>query len=68
MLLTLLVLPAVYAMWRRHQVRVAMAAGLSHDAVATSEGCPPSSNRPKTPSSVNVSNTGVNGEPCARAE
>jgi hypothetical protein len=24
MLLTLLVLPAAYAMWRRHQVRVAM--------------------------------------------
>jgi Cu(I)/Ag(I) efflux system membrane protein CusA/SilA len=38
MLLTLLVLPAAYAIWRRHQVRVAMAVGLSHGAVATSEG------------------------------
>jgi len=39
MLLTLLVLPAAYAMWRRHQVRVAMAVSLPHDdAAATSEG------------------------------
>ncbi len=37
MLLTLLVLPAAYAMWRRHQVRVAMAVS-PHEAVATSEG------------------------------
>jgi len=38
MLLTLLVLPAAYAMWRRHQVRVAMAVSPPHEAVATSEG------------------------------
>jgi copper/silver efflux system protein len=38
MLLTLLVLPAAYAMWRRHQVRVAMAVRLPDDAVTTSEG------------------------------
>ena len=38
MLLTLLVLPAAYAMWRRHQVRVAMAVSPSHDPVAASEG------------------------------
>jgi copper/silver efflux system protein len=38
MLLTLLVLPAAYAMWRRHQVRVAMAVSPSHETVATSEG------------------------------
>jgi Cu(I)/Ag(I) efflux system membrane protein CusA/SilA len=37
MFLTLLVLPAAYAMWRRHQVRVAMAVSPSHDAAATSE-------------------------------
>ena len=37
MLLTLLVLPAAYAMWRRHQVRVAMAVS-PHDAAAMSEG------------------------------
>jgi len=38
MLLTLLVLPAAYAMWRRHQVRVANALALRLDAPATSEG------------------------------
>ena len=38
MLLTLLVLPAAYATWRRHQVRVAASASLSHEAPATSEG------------------------------
>jgi Cu(I)/Ag(I) efflux system membrane protein CusA/SilA len=38
MLLTLLVLPAAYAMWRRHQVRVAMAVSPPHESVATSEG------------------------------
>ena len=38
MLLTLLVLPAAYAMWRRHQVRVAIAVSPSHEAAATSEG------------------------------
>ena len=37
MLLTLLVLPAGYTIWRRHQVRVAMAVSLSHHA-APSEG------------------------------
>lgn len=37
MLLTLLVLPAAYAMWRRHQVRVATTVSLPHHA-ATSEG------------------------------
>ena len=37
MLLTLLVLPAAYAMWRRHQVRVGMApAPLAHTDLATS--------------------------------
>lgn len=35
MLLTLLVLPAAYAMWRRHQVHVATAVAMPHDAVAT---------------------------------
>jgi copper/silver efflux system protein len=38
MLLTLLVLPAAYAMWRRHQVRVANALALRREAPATSEG------------------------------
>jgi copper/silver efflux system protein len=37
MLLTLLVLPAAYAMWRRHQVRVANALTVRH-AAATTEG------------------------------
>jgi Cu(I)/Ag(I) efflux system membrane protein CusA/SilA len=36
MLLTLLVLPAAYTIWRRHQVRVATTVSLPHDA-ATSE-------------------------------
>jgi Cu(I)/Ag(I) efflux system membrane protein CusA/SilA len=39
MLLTLLVLPAVYAMWRRHQVRSSLALALALPAVAVvSEG------------------------------
>src|SRR5688500_20041861 len=38
LLLTLLVLPAAYALWRRHQVRVGMAVSTPHEAVATSEG------------------------------
>ena len=38
MLLTLLVLPAAYTMWRRHQVRVAMAVSLPHDAAPIPEG------------------------------
>jgi Cu(I)/Ag(I) efflux system membrane protein CusA/SilA len=38
MLLTLLVLPAAYAMWRRHQVRAAMAVSPPHKAVTPSEG------------------------------
>jgi Cu(I)/Ag(I) efflux system membrane protein CusA/SilA len=38
MFLTLLVLPAGYAMWRRHQVRVTLAVSLPHDATTTSEG------------------------------
>jgi Cu(I)/Ag(I) efflux system membrane protein CusA/SilA len=38
MFLTLLVLPAAYAMWRRHQVRATFAVPLPHDDVATSEG------------------------------
>jgi Cu(I)/Ag(I) efflux system membrane protein CusA/SilA len=38
MLLTLLVLPAAYAMWRRHQVRVAFAARGPLDGTARSEG------------------------------
>ena len=38
MLLTLLVLPAAYAMWRRHQVRVATALALPHDGVGVLEG------------------------------
>ena len=36
MFLTLLVLPAAYAMWRRHQVRVSTAVPVPHDAVTTS--------------------------------
>jgi hypothetical protein len=36
MVLTLLVLPAAYAMWRRHQVRVATAVSLSHEDAAIS--------------------------------
>ena len=35
--LTLLVLPAAYAMWRRHQVRASLAAVVPDDAAATSE-------------------------------
>jgi hypothetical protein len=35
MLLTLLVLPAAYAMWRRHQVRGANASALLLDVVPT---------------------------------
>src|SRR5262245_56714545 len=35
MFLTLLVLPAAYAMWRRHQVRATLAVSLAHDEVAT---------------------------------
>jgi Cu(I)/Ag(I) efflux system membrane protein CusA/SilA len=38
MLLTLLVLPAGYAMWRRHQVRVSLAMSLPHDAAAEAGG------------------------------
>lgn len=38
MLLTLLVLPAAYAMWRRHQVRTAMIVLLPLDAATTSAG------------------------------
>jgi Cu(I)/Ag(I) efflux system membrane protein CusA/SilA len=38
MLLTLLVLPAAYAMWRRHQVRAGMAVSPPHETVATLEG------------------------------
>jgi Cu(I)/Ag(I) efflux system membrane protein CusA/SilA len=38
MLLTLLVLPAAYAMWRRHQVRVAMTRSVPHNATTASEG------------------------------
>ena len=38
MFLTLLVLPAAYAMWRRHQVRATLAVSLPHDAATSSEG------------------------------
>jgi Cu(I)/Ag(I) efflux system membrane protein CusA/SilA len=38
MFLTLLVLPAAYAMWRRHQVRATFAMPLPLDATARSEG------------------------------
>ncbi|HET9358766.1 MAG TPA: efflux RND transporter permease subunit [Vicinamibacterales bacterium] len=38
MFLTLLVLPAAYAMWRRHQVRATLPLSLAHDAVTPSEG------------------------------
>jgi Cu(I)/Ag(I) efflux system membrane protein CusA/SilA len=38
MFLTLLVLPAAYAMWRRHEVRVSMAVSLPHNTVTPSEG------------------------------
>ena len=37
-LLTLLVLPAAYAMWRRHQVRIAHTVSLPHSGTATAEG------------------------------
>ncbi len=38
MLLTLLVLPAAYAMWRRHQVRASLAASVAHDLAAEPGG------------------------------
>jgi Cu(I)/Ag(I) efflux system membrane protein CusA/SilA len=38
MLLTLLVLPAAYAMWRRHQVRASPAASVPHDLAAEPGG------------------------------
>jgi Cu(I)/Ag(I) efflux system membrane protein CusA/SilA len=38
MLLTLLVLPAAYAMWRRHQVRASLAASVPHDLAAEPGG------------------------------
>jgi copper/silver efflux system protein len=38
MLLTLLVLPAAYAMWRRHQVRLSMPAFVSDDSAAAEAG------------------------------
>jgi Cu(I)/Ag(I) efflux system membrane protein CusA/SilA len=38
MLLTLLVLPAAYAMWRRQQVRVGAAVSLPRDVVASPVG------------------------------
>jgi Cu(I)/Ag(I) efflux system membrane protein CusA/SilA len=38
MLLTLLVLPASYAMWRRHQVRASLAASVPHDLAAEPGG------------------------------
>ena len=38
MLLTLLVLPAAYAMWRRHQVRVGAAVSLRRDVAASAVG------------------------------
>jgi len=38
MFLTLLVIPAGYTMWRRHQVRVAALVALPHHAATTSEG------------------------------
>jgi Cu(I)/Ag(I) efflux system membrane protein CusA/SilA len=37
MFLTLLVLPAAYAMWRRHQVRASVSVSVPHDAPARSE-------------------------------
>jgi hypothetical protein len=37
MFLTLLVLPAAYAIWRRHQVRAGLAVVPPHD-MATTEG------------------------------
>jgi Cu(I)/Ag(I) efflux system membrane protein CusA/SilA len=38
MFLTLLVLPAAYAMWRRRQVRATLAAGMPHEAASTLAG------------------------------
>jgi hypothetical protein len=38
MLLTLLVLPAAYAIWRRHQVRVTNAVAVPQDGPATVAG------------------------------
>jgi hypothetical protein len=35
MFLTLLVLPAAYAMWRRHQVHATNAVALPHDAITS---------------------------------
>jgi Cu(I)/Ag(I) efflux system membrane protein CusA/SilA len=42
MFLTLLVLPAAYAMWRRHQVHVSRTVSVPLDAVTTSESAAPS--------------------------
>jgi hypothetical protein len=36
--LTLLVLPAAYAMWRRHQVRATLSLSVPHDAATTLDG------------------------------
>ena len=48
MFLTPLVLPAAYAMWRRHQVRASLAVSLPHDAAATtSAGAPDSPEVPR---------------------
>jgi Cu(I)/Ag(I) efflux system membrane protein CusA/SilA len=38
LLLTLLVVPAAYAIWRRHQVRVGLAVSLPQGAAATPGG------------------------------
>jgi Cu(I)/Ag(I) efflux system membrane protein CusA/SilA len=38
MFLTLLVLPAAYTMWRRHQVRATLAVSIPQDVAAPTEG------------------------------
>jgi hypothetical protein len=38
MFLTLLVLPAAYTMWRRHQVRAALATSVPQEAATPAEG------------------------------
>jgi len=50
MLLTLLVLPAAYAMWRRHQVRV----GMAPSPLASADGVSSPAAPPLTPATSSV--------------
>jgi hypothetical protein len=52
MFLTLLALPAAYAMWRRHQVRVAMTVSVRPDAITTSRRAAWAENPGHTPCSL----------------